>query len=259
VQVAWINFIQSTGLEQADYVLHADCAEPPPGLAELYAEQIWSIGPVFNAFRPAQGRPPPLPSPALKTGRMTFGSFNHPAKLSDQTLDAWARARLLLRYGYFIDPVLRRTTQARLAARGVAPERVDFAGHASGYAYLDSFAEVDLMLDAWPAPGSTTTLDALSNGVPVLAMAGPTIGGMYARAMLEACGLPELICQTPDEFVARAAALATDILTLNRLRARVRPGFDDGPICDEAGFTHRVEAAFAGMFDLWRARSQDAA
>jgi predicted O-linked N-acetylglucosamine transferase (SPINDLY family) len=191
---------------------------------------------------------------------VTFGSYNHPAKLSGATLDAWAAvlrgaptSRLLLKYSYFADPVLQRVTQARFAARGVAPERIVFAGHSSGQAYFESFREIDLMLDAWPAPGSTTTLDALSNGVPLLTMVEPSLAGAYARSILEACGLGDLITTSPDQFIDRALELAADPARLDAVRGRVRPGFDGGPICDEAGFTRRVEAAFGEMFDRWRA------
>ena len=125
---------------------------------------------------------------------------------------------------------------------------------AADKALNQAFREIDLMLDAWPAPGSTTTLEALSNGVPVLALDGepPTLTGGYRRAMLEASGLPELIACSPDDFVARALDLAEDPARLDTLRARVRPGFEGGPICDGAAFTRRLESAFAAMFDDWR-------
>src|SRR6185295_14744600 len=98
-------------------------------------------------------------------------------------------------------------------------------------------------------PGSTTTLEALSNGVPVLALDGPepTLTGAYRRAMLEASGLPELVAASPEDYVARALDLTADVAKLNDLRGRVRPGFEGGPNCDGAGFTRRVEAAFGEM------------
>lgn len=256
VQVAWINFIQTTGLEQMDFVLHASC-DQPVAVEGRYTEQIWPIGPIFNAFRPADGRLPPVASPALRNGYVTFGSFNHPAKLSDATLEAWAaimrrvpRSRLLLKYRYFGDPVLQRATQTRFAALGVEPERLVFAGHSAGEEYYRAFGEVDLFLDAWPAPGSTTTLEALSNGAPVLVFAEPqlTLRGQYARSILEAVGLPELVADSPEAFVNRAVQLSSDIGRLDELRARVRPGFDTSAICDERGFTQRIETAFSEMF-----------
>jgi len=256
VQVAWLNFVQTTGLSQIDYVLHADAPQAPTHA--LFTEQIWPIGPVFTVFRAAPGRLSPTPTPALRTGQVTLGSFNHPSKLSGETLDAWAailrgagHARLLLKYSYFVDPVLQRVTQARLAARGVAPERILFAGHSAGEDYFRSFQAIDLMLDAWPAPGSTTTLEALSNGVPVLVKAGDDVPGRYVRSMLEACALPELIAADARDFSRRGLALIADPTALDALRARVRPGFDEGPLSDELRFTRRVEAAFAEMFEAW--------
>jgi predicted O-linked N-acetylglucosamine transferase (SPINDLY family) len=263
VQVAWINFLTTTGLDQMDYVLHADAATPE-NAREIFTESIWTLGPVFNAFRPATGRLPPAPTPALSAGHVTFGSFNHPAKLSDPTLDAWGAvlrqvpsAVLLLKYRYYDDPVLQRATRARFAARGVAPERIVFSGHSGGEAYFRAFTEVDLMLDAWPAPGSTTTLDALSNGVPVLTMVGepPNVGALYARAILRAVGLSELVTASPEAFVECALDLAGDLDRLNALRGRVRPGFEASPICDEAGFTRNLEAAFGEMFERWRGQA----
>jgi predicted O-linked N-acetylglucosamine transferase (SPINDLY family) len=260
VQAAWINFFQTTGLPQMDFVLHAASDDPPAG-AELFTEKLWPLGPVFTPFRPAAGRLPPAATPALATGRITFGSFNHPAKLSPAAMSVWAEllrnkpdAQLLLKYRYFADPVLQRATQTQFAARGVAPERVVFASHSSGEDYFKAFQAVDLMLDSWPAPGSTTTLEALSNGVPVLAMVGqnPNVGGFYARTILEAVGLADLATDTPEVFVARALELVEDVGRLDRLRARVRPGFDASAICDEAGFCRGLERAYAQMFEHWR-------
>ncbi|TAJ70963.1 MAG: hypothetical protein EPO51_15760 [Phenylobacterium sp.] len=258
VQVAWINSSHTTGLEQVDYIPHATSDRSYP--EGRYTEEIWQIGPVYTAFRPAEGRLPPVPTPALASGLLTFGSFNHPAKLNDWVLDAWAAilrstpsSRLLLKYSYFSDPVLQRATQARFAARGVAPERIVFEGHTTGEAYFAAYRQVDLMLDAWPFAGSTTTLDALSNGVPVLTMADCDFqGGAYAQAMLKASGLPDLLTDTPDAFVERALELTEDLQRLDALRARVRPSFEAGGCCDEVGFTRRMEQAFGEMFTRWR-------
>lgn len=266
VQAAWLNFIQTTGLPQMDYVLYADGSEAVE-TDGLFTEQLWPIGPVFSAFRPAEDRLPAVATPALRSGRVTFGSFNHPAKLSDGAVAVWAAilrsapaAQLLLKYAYFADPVLQRSTQARFAAHGVAPERIIFEGRTSGKAYYEAFQRVDLALDPWPAPGATTTLEALSNGVPVLSLAGPklTPAGLFSRTMLDVSGLGELVADSPEDYVAKALELTADIGRLNALRARVRPGFEAGACCDGPAFAGRLEAAFGEMFDAWaKARSAE--
>ena len=118
VQVAWINFLTTTGLDQIDYVLHAAGATPADAAA-TFTEDIWTLGPVFNAFRPAAGRLAPAPTPALAAGHVTFGSFNHPAKLSDRTtLDALGSAVLRTRGAFERSvllaqvPLLRRSGPA---------------------------------------------------------------------------------------------------------------------------------------------------
>ena len=63
-----------------------------------------------------------------------------------------------------------RATQARFAAYGAQPEQLEFRGHSKGADYLREFQDIDLALDPSPAVGGTTTHDALSNGVPVLAL-----------------------------------------------------------------------------------------
>lgn len=72
-----------------------------------------------------------------------------------------------------------------------------------------------------------------------------------AAVSLRACGLDELICDTQDDYVATAVALANAPDRLNALRARVRPGFDASPYRDEAGFTRRYEAALERMADAY--------
>jgi predicted O-linked N-acetylglucosamine transferase (SPINDLY family) len=260
VQAGWLNFHQTTGLPQMDYVLHATDDDEATVDPSRFTETVWPIGPVFNVFRPSPGRLPPVGTPALASGRITFGSFNHPAKLSDPVVNVWSAilraspsARLLLKYRYFEDPVLQRATQARFAAHGVAEDRIAFEGHSAGAAYYEAFRRVDLALDTWPAPGSTTTFEAVSNGVPVLVLAPTpaTLAGRYARSIMVESSLPELVATSHEDFVAKALHLTGDLRKLDQLRARVRPGFEAGGYCDEAAFVRRAEAAFQDMFEVW--------
>jgi predicted O-linked N-acetylglucosamine transferase (SPINDLY family) len=127
IQVAWINFVQTTGLACMDYILHADSMEIA-GDEAYFTEEIWRVGPIMVPFRPASEQPDSVPTPALRNGYVTYGSFNNPAKLSEISVAAWAlilRARpadrLILKYSYFQDPVLQRATRARFAAYGAQP------------------------------------------------------------------------------------------------------------------------------------------
>ncbi len=253
VQVAWINFVQTTGLKTMDYVLHSD-SMAAPGTAELFTETIWPMGDITIPYRPAMARTDPTPTPALATGVVTFASFNHPAKFGNDTIKAWARilkgcpdSVLLLKYQYFNDPVLQRVFRARFQAWGIDPARVVFEGFSLGAEYVQSFARIDLALDPSPCPGGTTTCDAMANGVPVLTLAGPDFYSRIGIQVVATAGFPELVANSWDDYVDRAVALGNDLAGLQRLRERIRPAFDAGPLRDEKGFTQRLEAAFIEM------------
>ncbi|MFZ5721742.1 MAG: tetratricopeptide repeat protein [Pseudomonadota bacterium] len=258
VQVAWMNFVQTTGLACMDYILHAD-SMAFPGTEQYFTEEIWRIGPIVAPSRPPADRPDPTPTPALRNGYVTFGSFNNPAKLSEITVAAWSlilrerpQDRLVLKYDQFIDPVLQRVTAARFAAYGARPEQLEFRGRSSGAAYLREFQDIDLALDPSPCPGGTTSCDALANGVPVLTQGGGD--DFYSRIGLPVilpCGLPELVAEGWDDYVARALDLTEDPQALDALRSRVRAGFDASPYRDEVGFTQNLEGVFRQMFERW--------
>lgn len=261
VQVAWINFVQTTGLACMDYILHADSMEVP-GTDQYFTEEIWRIGPIVAPSRPPAERLEVAPTPALKNGYVTYGSFNNPAKLSEITIAAWALIlaqrpadRLVLKYGPFVDPVLQRVTQARFAAYGAAPEQLEFRGHTTGLDYWREFQDIDLALDPSPCPGGTTSCDALANGVPVLTQWGDDFYSRIGVPVVLPCGLPELIAEGWDDYVAKALALTQDHQALDALRAKVRPGFDASPYRDEVGFTRHLEGVFRQMHARWLAAS----
>lgn len=261
IQVGWINFMQTTGLECMDYVMHADSMDVP-GTEASFTEEIWRTGEIMAPYRPPADRLDPVPTPALKNGYVTFGSFNNPAKLNDITVAAWGailRARpadrLVLKYSYFTDPVLQRATQARFAAHGIDPERIEFRGHTHGADYTREFQDIDLALDPSPVPGGTTTVDAIANGTPVLVLKGDDFYARTPLPLLLPCGLGELVADSWEDYVRRAVAMTADHRALDALRSRIRPAFDASPYRDEVGFTRRLEGFYRQMFARWLERT----
>ena len=257
VQISWMNFIQTTGLACMDYVLHADCMQVA-GTQDYFTETIWSLGEVMTPSRPAHNRPDPVPTPALKNGYVTFGAFINPAKLNEMTIAAWALIlrdrpadRLVLKYCYFVDPVLQRVTRARFAAYGARPEQLEFRGHSAAEDYLREFQDIDLALDPSPCPGGTTSFDALANGVPVLTQQGEDFYDRIGPLIVLPCGLPELVADGWDDYIERAHALTADFHALNALRAKTRAGYDASAYRDEAGFVRHLESVFREMFANW--------
>jgi predicted O-linked N-acetylglucosamine transferase (SPINDLY family) len=256
VQVTWLNYMQTTGVAGIDYTLHSDTVDQP-GMQDLFVEKIWRMGATSAAFRPDRS-PSLAPTPMARNGYPTFGSFNHPSKLTAATIALWSRilmrspkARLVLKYRYFADPVLRAAIAAQFAAHGVDPLRLDFRGHSDADAYAAEFDHIDLALDPTPAPGGTTSLEALAHGVPVLTLAGDTYYARIGIELLAGARLPELIAYSPDDYVDTAVAVTAEAGRLQALRDRVAPGFAAAPYRDETAITRRFEASYREMFRIW--------
>lgn len=86
-------------------------------------------------------------------------------------------------------------------------------------------------------------------GVPVVTLMGDRHAGRMVASVLTQVGLAELIARTPEEYVASAAAFAGAPEQLVDLRGRLREQMRRSPLCDGAGFTSHLEAAYRAM---WR-------
>lgn len=259
VQVTWIGYPATTGLAAIDYFL-ADPWMVPEGGERYFAEQVWRLPRCRAAYRPRASNRPVAQAPALTLGRVTFGCFNNPTKISRAVIRLWSRilravpsSRLILKYAEFESPAVQRRFRSWFAEEGVEPTRVEFRGRSRGEEYLAAFDEIDIALDPFPYNGGTSTFDALWMGVPVIALAGEIPAARLGLMILECAGLAELAAADPDGYVSLAVGLASDIPRLGGLRATLREKLRASPWMDEAGVIREVEQAFRSMWIRWLA------
>jgi predicted O-linked N-acetylglucosamine transferase (SPINDLY family) len=127
-------------------------------------------------------------------------------------------------------------------ARGIAAERIVFAQHVPLPEHLARHEHADLFLDTMPHSAGTTANDALLMGVPVLTCAGETMASRAAASQLHAIGLPELVADNPDEYEARALALAQDAGALKGMSERLAANRGTTALFDMARFTKNLES-----------------
>ena len=124
--------------------------------------------------------------------------------------------------------------------QGIEPHRIDFAGGTAHREHLDYYNRIDIALDPFPFSGSTTTLESLWMGVPVITMPGDTFASRHSLSFLSTVGLTETIADTPDRYVALAGQLAKDLLRLSEIRSSLRGRFRASPLCDNEAFARRL-------------------
>lgn len=259
VQVTYLSYPNTTGLETMDWRL-TDADADPPGMTEgHYTERLARLPHGFLCYSP----PPDAPSPralAESTAPVTFGSFNNLAKASAVTIELWSRivravprSRLVLKAEGLADAQTCDRLRVAFAQHGVDPSRVTLLGHEpSRAAHLAMYHQIDIALDTFPFNGATTTCEALWMGVPVITLAGHAHVSRVGVSLLTRLSLSELIAQSPDGYVDLAVDLARDPgrrrdISSEALRERMRRS----PLLDASRFARDVERTYRAMWRDW--------
>lgn len=246
VQVSWLDYFDTTGLDTIDVIV-TDRMSTPPELvqsgAQRFVETVAYMPHSRLCFAPPPFAPPISASPVSQNGFTTFGCFGRVDKISADVLGLWARilanvptARLLLKARSLEVTPVRERLLADLAQRGVAAERVTLRGASSHEAMLAEYADVDVALDTFPYNGGATTCDALWMGVPVVTLSGETMIARQGASLLAAAGHAEWIADDPKRYVEIATDLATDRQQLAARRSTMRAQIAISPLCDGTRF-----------------------
>jgi protein O-GlcNAc transferase len=259
VQVTYLSYCATTGVDAIDYRLSDPYFDPPDGphRSDLsdYSERTVRLPHAYWAYEPGGPMPDVGPLPAVAAGCVTFGSMTDFRKVSEPALDLWAQvmraapgSRLLL-----YAPLLSHRPKVldRFIAAGVEPDRVEFVGRQAWPQYVETFHRIDMVLDTLPYTGGIASCDTLMMGAPVVTLRGGTSVGRGGCSILSNIGLPELIADTPDDYVRIAVGLAGDLPRLAELRAGLRRRMEQSPLMDAKGFARGIEAAYRQMWHTW--------
>jgi predicted O-linked N-acetylglucosamine transferase (SPINDLY family) len=255
VQVTYLAYCSTTGLETMDYRLTDPHLDPPGMNDAYYSEQSIRLPETYWCYPLHEQSPQAGPPPAPSGGEVTFGCLNNFCKVSPAALELWIqllratpKSQLIL---HAYEGSHRQRVRDLLEHEGIDPQRLKFVGMVSLSEYFKRYEQIDVGLDPFPCNGGTTTCDALWMGVPVVTLAGRTAVGRGGVSILANVGLPELIAQTPQQYVQIATDLAGDLPRLGELRRTLRARMQASPLMDAPRFARNIEAAYRQMWRNW--------
>ncbi len=259
IQVAWLGYPDTTGLKTMDYRITDALADPPGESDRLSSEKLIRLAGGFHCYRPSGESYPISAPPFMKTGAVTFGSFNNNSKISERVIAVWARilkqaegSRLKLKSRSFSDFGTRKFILERFAHHGVPSERIWFEGYkVSLKEHFLLYNTVDIALDTFPYNGTTTTCEALWMGVPVIALEGNNHASRVGASLLRHAGLDSCVAATADDYVEKAVALARNAEHLQGYRSTLRERMSRSSLMNPVAFTEKLEYAFRGMWVEW--------
>jgi len=255
LQVTWFGYVGTTGLKAIDFLL-ADRHYVREGEERWYTERILRMPGGYACYEPPRQAPEVARLPALASGRVTFGCFNNPAKLSPGILEAWAAillripsSQLLLKYGGLHEPEVQNRIYQTFIQRGVAADRILLEGSSPHAELLACYNRVDLALDTQPFSGCTTTCEALWMGVPVITFPGQTFAGRHSTSHLTSAGYSQFIAGDLDGYAELAVEWANRLDALATIRAQMREQVRQSPLCDARRFAAELLLTLRNAWD----------
>jgi len=158
-------------------------------------------------------------------------------------------AMLLIKTGGLQDPGLRKLVLERFDAAGIDNARLELAPPTDSVdAHMRCYDRVDIALDSFPYHGTTTTMDALWMGVPVVTLRGDRHAARVSASILHTLGLDDLVAGSAQDYAAIAQQLARDVDKLESLRRTLRERVRASPLMQGARFTRHLEEAYLQMW-----------
>ena len=257
IQLSWLGYPSSTGLKSIGYRITDRIADPSELHDQFFSEKLLRLPNGFLCYRPLENAPDINPSG--DQSHIRFGSFSNLAKISSLTLDCWSAALLAVPKStlYIKRQQLTNKNASRffiqqLADRGVSEDRIIINRSMTKIEHhLDEYNNIDIALDTSPYNGTTTTLDALWMGVPVISLKGQTHASRVTASILYRLNLSGLATDTVFEFAERAKELSELKETLQELRFGLRKRMKESALMNDKQFGREFGNTLRSQWRDW--------
>ena len=253
VVVGWFNAYATYGMPGIDGII-GDDAVVSGSDERQFSERVIRLPLSYLTFTVEHEAPPVAPAPCLKGSHFTFGSLVAQYKITPPTIAAWSKilrgapgSRLLLANRALGSAENCAWLAGRFKHHGIDPERLTLLPPAPHYQYLKYYDRIALALDAFPYNGGTTTMEALWQGVPVLAFDGDRWASRTSQTLLRRTHLGEFLSPSRRAMIRNAIRLARDPATpslLARIRQQMRDHLRRSSACDAATAAGAIEQVY---------------
>ena len=259
VQISWLGYFGTTGLNTMDYIL-ADRFVVPDQEEQFYTEEVRRLPDSYLCFEPPDYSLDVNETPVRETGVITFGCFNNRCKLNTEVIELWANimntvpgSRLLLKHRQYDDANVQQLQfmHNSFASHNIDQSRIIMECGSARDELLASYHRVDIALDPFPCGGGTTTAECLWMGVPVITMKGDRWVGRVSQSILNTVGLPEFVADDVDAYQSLAIDLSNNIASLEKLRSTLRNKMESSPLCNGKRFANNLEDEYRHMWQAW--------
>jgi predicted O-linked N-acetylglucosamine transferase (SPINDLY family)/glycosyltransferase involved in cell wall biosynthesis len=259
IQVTWLGF-DAAELPTVDYFI-ADPYVLPETAQDYYSETIWRLPQTYIAVDGFEVGVPTLrreqleiPTDAVVYFSSQTGAKRHPdnVRLQMRILKEVPNSYFLIKGLYTDVESVKRFFEEIAAEEGVKFERLRFLSDVPSEAvHRANLAISDVVLDTYPYNGTTTTLETLWMGVPVVTRVGQQFASRQGYTLLMNVGVTEGIAWTDEQYVEWGVRLGKNAALRQEVSWKLRMSRHSSPLWKAEKFTRDLEAAYTQMWEMY--------
>lgn len=243
IMVKWVGGLNgSMWLPEYDYLI-SDRYQTPEALVQDYSEKVVILKESYVTYTPPPFKIDVLEPPHTVNKFITFGCLNKATKISPTCVTIWSKilkripeSRLFLKDKAYEDDLAIEEVKHLARDVGIDPLRIIFKGRSGIKAHIEAIRETDICLDPMPYSGGLSTLEAILVGVPVITLPGRLLAHRHSASHLNVIGHPELVAQSPEDYVEKAVNLAKDPDRILAYRHLLRNDLYKSPLLNHQSF-----------------------
>ena len=257
IQVSYLGFAGSTGLNNMDYLI-ADKTVIPDSCRKFYSEKIIYMP---NTFMPGDDTQK-ISEKNLKRkdfdipdNAIIYCCFNKSYKITPDIFDIWIN--IINEVENSVLWLNISNDQARIniinyaKKKGLNPNKIFFTNRSKIYAdYLEKHSLADIFLDTYPFSAHSTGYASLISGVPIVTYKSRTFANNVCSSLLIEADLQELITEKLLDYKSLAIELGRNKKRLNSIKNNLKKSFIKKKIFNSKLHVIDLEKAFYKIYNL---------
>lgn len=253
VQVTWLGYVHTLGMESMDYRLVGFDSLSKENEA-FNSETLFYLNGAY-CYTPPIYSPHCAISPCIQNGYVTLISMNNSGKLTDEALSVWGRilnlrkdARLIILVKEDSADAAQAHMQPRVERAEIPLDRVSVMPQLPLNNFMELGYIADIALDTFPISGGTTTLHTLWMGLPIVTMQGSRDADAGTSRLIKSLAGGGLVSENIEEYINNSIKLIDNFELISKYRKENRDLLKNSFLMDYSARTAGLEKSFRVMW-----------
>ena len=229
IQINWAAYLASIGIKEVDYIL-GDPVATPITHQHKYSENILQLKQIWSCLSVSDLKNLKVvnKTPAINNKYITFGSFSNANKINKKVLNAWLKilnnvpnSKLFLKSFEFEITNQVARIKSFFIKNNINSNRILIEKPSDRLELLNSYNNIDIVLDTFPYSGGTTNFEASWMCVPILTLKGDYFVSKCGESINSSLNMKEWIAHDIDSYVNKSIVFSKDFSILNQIKNKL--------------------------------------